>query len=527
MKLGLDTNRPIGDPRRAPRIVHCREEQMTAVQFARRRAALLLVALACSTLAVRPAFAQSMTGSLTGTIVDQTGAIVVGADVTLINEASRDVRRTKSNSEGYFAFAAVPSGTYTVAIETPGFAKYEQKGVGLKVGDSRSLRTIKLDVAGLAEEATVTAVAELAPLNSGEKSATLTSEQILNFSTVGRSAAELLKVLPGLTPVSGGVNNRPNFSGEVIGINGNGEGGQQSAAGNYSANGTRTEALDITVDGAPGADPGCNCATSVNPNPEMVQEFKVLQSNFGAEHAKGPVAMTVVSKQGGREFHGTLYTYLRDYHLNSNEWFANKVGKDRVKNKFLYPGFNVSGPVLIPGTDFNKNRDKVFFFLGYEYFKQALDTGFVKSWVPTAAMRNGDFSQAASYLGPGTGGTYVNSIPAGFPGGIIPPSQIDPGGRALLNVFPQPNANPAVTGGYNYVDNLLVDQNGTQLLGRVDFNVSENTKLFLRYNRQREVQPFVIGLWWRNRESQVPYPSSISAANRSDSATASLTHVFN
>ena len=431
-----------------------------------------------------------------------------------------------------FAFAAVPPASYTVTIETAGFSKYEQKGVVLRVGDSRSLRTVPLKVAGMSEEATVTASVDFAPLNSGEKSATLTSDQILNFSTVGRSAAELLKVLPGMTPVTQGVSNRPGFTGEVIGINGNGEyqgGGNnnQSAIGNYSGNGTRTEALDITVDGAPGADPGCNCATSVNPNPEMVQEFKVLQSNFGAEHAKGPVAMTVVSKQGGREFHGTLYTYLRDYHLNSNEWFANKVGKDRVKNKFLYPGFNVSGPVLVPGTDFNKNRDKVFFFLGYEYFKQALDTGFVKSWVPTAAMRNGDFSQAASYLGPGTGGTYVNSVPAGFPGGMIPPGQIDPGGRALLNVFPQPNANPAVTGGYNYVDNLLVDQNGTQLLGRVDFNVSENTKLFVRYNRQREVQPFVIGLWWRNGARQVPYPSSISAANRSDSATASLTHVFN
>ena len=81
---------------------------MTAVQFARRCVALLLVALACSTLAVRPAFAQSMTGSLTGTIVDQTGAIVVGADVTLINEASRDVRRTKSNSDGYFASPPSP-----------------------------------------------------------------------------------------------------------------------------------------------------------------------------------------------------------------------------------------------------------------------------------------------------------------------------------------------------------------------------------------------------------------------------------
>jgi hypothetical protein len=494
-----------------------------------RRIPLLLVALICLTLAVSNALAQNITGSLSGTVVDPTGAVVVGADVTLTNEASRDVRRTKSNADGYFAFAAVPPGSYSVAIETAGFAKYEQKGVMLRIGDSRSLRTIPLKVAGMTEEATVTASVDLAPLNSGEKSATLTSDQILNFSTVGRSAAELLKILPGMTPVTVGTQNRPGFTGEVIGINGNGEyqgGGNnnQSAIGNYSGNGTRTEALDITVDGAPGADPGCNCATSVNPNPEMVQEFKVLQSNFGAEHAKGPVAMTVVSKQGGRDFHGTLYTYLRDYHLNSNEWFGNKVGSERVKNKFLYPGFNVSGPVLIPGTDFNKNRDKVFFFLGYEYFKQALDTGFVKSWVPTAAMRNGDFSQAASL---GLTGGAVNSVPTGFPGGIIPASQIDPGGRALLNVFPQPNANPATTGGYNYVDNLLVDQNGTQLLGRVDFNVSENTKLFVRYNRQREVQPFVIGLWWRNRTDQVPYPSSISAKNRSDSATASLTHVFN
>jgi Carboxypeptidase regulatory-like domain len=492
------------------------------VQTASRRLAPVAIALAFLALAVSSAFAQNTSGSLTGTVVDPSGAVVVGADITLTNEASRDIRRTKSNADGYFTFAAVPPSTYSVSIETPGFSKYEQKGIALRIGASQSLRTIKLDVAGMAEEATVMATVDLAPLNSGEKSATLTSEQILNFSTVGRSAAELLKVLPGLTPATG-VNNRPNFSGEVIGINGNGEGGQQSAAGNYSANGTRVEALDITVDGAPGADPGCNCATSVNPNSEMVAEFKVLQSNFGAEHAKGPVAMTVVSKQGGRDFHGTLYTYLRDYHLNSNEWFANKVGSERVKNKFLYPGFNVSGPVLIPGTNFNKNRDKVFFFLGYERFQQKLDTGFVKSWVPTDAMRNGDFSQAANL---GLSGGFVNTVP-NFPGGIVPSNLIDPGGRALLNVFPKPNADPSVTGGYNYVDNLVVDQNGTQLLGRVDFNISDNTKMFVRYNRQREVQPFVIGLWWRNGERQVPYPSSISAPNKSDSYTASLTHVFN
>jgi carboxypeptidase family protein len=475
------------------------------------------------------AHAQTVSGSLSGSIVDESGAVIPAADVTLVNEASKDVRHTRSNDDGFFTFAAVPAGTYTVRVEMAGFRKSERTGVQIRIADSRSVGQIKMAVGGLAEEVLVTTQAEIVPLNSGEKSATLSSQQIENISIVGRSAAELLKVLPGLTPVTVGAQNRPGFTGEVIGINGNGEyqgGGNnnQSAIGNFTGNGTRTTALDITIDGAPGMDPGCNCATSVNPNPEMTQEFKVLQSNFGAEHAKGPVAMTVVTKAGGRDFHGTLYTYLRDYHLNSNEWFANKIGSERVKNKFLFPGFNVSGPLLIPGTGFNRNRDKVFFFLGFEYFKQRLDTGFVKSWVPTAAMRNGDFSQAADL---GLTGDDVNHVPEGFPGGVIPPGMIDRGGRTLLNVYPMPNADPAVTGGYNYVDNLLLDQNGTQALARVDINLSDSTKMFLRYNRQREVQPFAIGLWWRNGENQVPYPSGISGKNRSDSATASLTHIFN
>ena len=144
----------------------------------------------------------------------------------------------------------------------------------------------------------------------------------------------------------------------------------------------------------------------------------------GGEHAKGPVAMSVVSKQGGREFHGSVFGYFRDYHLNSNEWFANKVGADRVKNKFIYPGFSVSGPLLIPGTDFNKNRDKVFFFAGFEYFGQKLDTGYVKSWVPTQGMRSGNFNDAPSV---GTG-SYVNRVP-NLPGGIVPGNLVDPGGQ--------------------------------------------------------------------------------------------------
>jgi hypothetical protein len=478
----------------------------------------LIPVLAIVLAVPRIAYAQRFTGELSGTVVDESGAAVPGASVTLTNEASGDQRRSVTNADGFFAFAAVPAGTYTVGIELQGFNKSEIKSIVLRGGDSRSLRTIRLAVAGRTEAVSVTAETPLVPLNSGEKSATLGAEQIENIPIVSSSAAELLRILPGLTPVTQGVTNRPGFTGEVIGINGNGEyqgggGNNQSAIGNFSANGTRTQSLDITLDGAPGADPGCNCATSVNPNTEFVQEFKVLQSNFGAEHAKGPNAMSVVTKAGGREFHGSVFTYFRDFHLNSNEWFANKVGRDRVQNKFIYPGGTLSGPL---------KQDKIFFFVGYEYYRQRLDTGFVKSWVPTSAMRNGDFSNAPQV---GSGG-FVNTVPSGFPGGIIPAGQIDRGGRALLNTLPLPNIDPSISGGFNYVDDLLVDQPNHQLLTRIDFNLSENTKMFLRYNLQRETQPFVIGLWWRNRPDQVPYPSSISAANASDSATVSLTHVF-
>lgn len=465
-----------------------------------------------------PSHAQRITAELSGTVVDDSGAVIPGADVVLRNEGSGDIRRGVTNSGGFFTFSAVPAQTYTLTVSLQGFKSYEVKGVTLRSGDSRAFRQIKLEVSTLAETVTVEAEVALTPLNSGERSATLGAEQIENIPIVSSSSAELLRILPGMTPVTTGVTNRPGFTGEVIGINGNGEyqgggGNNQSAIGNFSANGTRTQSLDITLDGAPGADPGCNCATSVNPNTEMVQEFKVLSSSFSAEYAKGPNAMQVVTKQGGRQFHGSAFTYFRDYHLNSNEWFANKVGKERIQNKFVYPGGTLSGPII---------QDKVFFFVGYEYYKQRLDTGFIKSWVPTAAQRAGDFSNSAAV---GSGG-YVNTIPTGFPGGIVPPSAQDPGGKVLLNVFPQPNADPATTGGFNYVDNLLVDQPNHQFLTRVDFNISDTTKMFVRYNLQRETQPWAIGLWWRNGERQVPYPSTLSAPNRSDSGTISLTHVF-
>ena len=222
------------------------------------------------------------------------------------------------------------------------------------------------------------------------------------------------------------------------------------------------------------------------------------------------------------------YYYLRDYRLNSNDWFLNSISKvdgaeNKPKNKFGYPGFNLGGPLLIPGTDFNKNRDKVFFFTGYEYYRQRLDTGTLRSYVPTEAMRNGDFSNTSSFNT--LGNSFVSTVPNNLVNGVVPASQIDPNGQKLIALFPLPNVDPALAQGFNYAQNVELDQNMHQWLTRVDVNVTENTRVFARYNLQAEEQNFPVGLWWRNA-NQVPYPTEVTAPNRSHSSTASLTHIF-
>src|SRR5204863_1804143 len=130
------------------------------------------------------------------------------------------------------------------------FAKWQRTAVRVSAGDRRTVADIALGASNVAGSVDISASADqIAPVDNGEKSLTLTNKQIQNLSLVGRNATELIKALPGFTPITG-LNNQPGFSGETIGINGNGDGGKQSALGNFSANGTRSDALDIVADGA-------------------------------------------------------------------------------------------------------------------------------------------------------------------------------------------------------------------------------------------------------------------------------------
>lgn len=494
--------------------------------------AALLVLAAMTSL---PGMAQSVFGTLLGTVSDPSQAVVPNAKVAIRNVASGDVRRTVTNQDGFFTFGSIPVGpAYELTVESNGFVGYKATDLTFSGAETKNLN-VTLRVGTTADSVDVVSAVDAVPTVSGEKSSTLTRKELDNFAIVGRNAAEFIKILPGFSIAGTGTENRANFTGETIGINGNGDGGSQSPFnGAFSNNGLPTGSLDITADGAHVSDPGCNCATPVNPNTEFIEEFKVLTSNFSAENSKGPSVVSSVGRSGGKNYHGSAYLSARHYAMNSNDWLNNRFGLAKPQNKYFFPGGTFSGPVKFPFTSFNKNRDKVFFFAGYENFFQTLDTGLIRATVPTAGMRGGNFSDAELRKTEGlVNGSYITASGGGaqrpdsvrYPNGIIPASQIDPTGRALMSLLPTPNVDPNQTGGYNYATQTVFNQNSRQFNTKVDFNISDNTKLFVRYNFQNERQLFPIGLWWRNGQ-QVPYPTPIVGKNRSDSISVGLTKVF-
>lgn len=503
------------------------------------------VVLCALVLSGHLAHAQGIFATLTGVVSDPSGGVVPGAKITLRDSTSGSSRDTTTNGEGYYTFASVPVGTYELTVDAPNFRQFKASDISLGGGEKRNVN-VQLLVGAAGETVQVSAEnMTLAVTDSGEKTFALETEQLENFTQVGSNAAEYIKIVPGFG-IANGTQNKSNYNGQTIGINANGDSGSQSPLNAaYSYNGLPTNSLDITADGAHVSDPGCNCDTPVNPNSDFIQEFKVHTSNFSAEQQKGPIVITSVTKAGGSDFHGSAFFSARNHSLNANDWLANHTGTKQPANAYYYPGGWLGGPVLIPGTGFNKQRNKLFFFTGFEYFYQTLDTGLLRATVPTPAELGGDFSDASVNAEGGLNssgklvtaagiapGLLKNSARDAFGGTTIPMCTgtpngacIDPNMLALAKLYPAPNKDPNTTGGFNYVQSEIFNQNNRQWTVRSDWNVSDNTKVFVRYNYQREIQQFPVGLWWRNGD-QVPYPTPIEGRNRSDSVSGTLTHVF-
>ncbi len=260
------------------------------------------------------------------------------AKIILKDTGSGSERDSVTNGDGYFTFASVPVGTYSLTVEAKGFQTYRADGIALGGAEKRNMN-IGLVVGAASQTVEVNAAeTPLVTTDSAEKSYTLESKELQNLIQVGSDAAEYIKIMPGFA-VQNGTQNKANYTGEVIGINANGDAGSQSPLNNaYSYNGLPSNSLDITADGAHVSDPGCNCDTPVNPNSDFLQEFRVLASNFSAENQKGPIVITSVTKSGGQEFHGSGFFSARNYQLNANDALFNADKSPKPAEQVLLPG---------------------------------------------------------------------------------------------------------------------------------------------------------------------------------------------
>jgi hypothetical protein len=479
-------------------------------------------------------FAQQ-TGSVVGSVLDKTGAVVPRASVTLTNTATKDARHTTSNAEGFFSFIGVVSGDYSVKAESKGFRVAEESGIHVSPGDRRNL-DVSLAVASSDVSVVVEASASAITVDSGDLSSTLNSKQIGDMALTGRDVTELIKTLPGFNQLTGGggMQNKAGYDTTVTSIaSAVGDGITGAGAPN------RQGGTNLTSDGANILDPGCNCNATQTVNPDMVAEVKVTTSAYGADQNSGPVVIAAVGKSGSSEYHGAAYLHYRNAVLNSNDWINKWNGLDRPDDRYYYPGGQIGGP--IPFT-----HKKLVAFGGFEYYNQQFpettSNGILQANVPTMSERQGlfdptlaDNAAACGAMSTGTSGSYrcqkFTTIATGpsTTASVVNEdisSYIAPGSRALMALIPQPNRTPTSGMDYNYVKSLLNTNNGYMFHTRVDYDLSENTKLYVSYNHQHELYGQPIMRWWKAVDT-VASPAGGASSAHSHTLSGNLVHVFN
>jgi len=485
------------------------------------------------------AFAQQSNGTVSGTVRDASGAVIPGATVVLRNEASGTELKTTSNSSGVYVINYVPVATYTLTVSDQGFKKSEQTGIHV-APDVALQEDAILQVGTQVETVEVKSTAvNLIPKSSVGMTPTIGATQIQNTTTAGRDAMELLTLLPGVVGGTG----IPGAPGAGFADFSNGSGFQTAGAGinNFNVNGLRNDQNMVKLDSSNIIDPGANSGFAVEPNMDMIQEFSVKSSGFEASQGGSGIIVDAITKSGGSKYRGEAYWYARNAVFNANDWSNDAAGIAKPNSKFNYPGFNIGGPVRIPGTSFNKNNDKMFFFYALEIQRQLSDPGSQLKVLPTAAMRNGDFSGLLGMVDPTTNKTFcserssvlgmpcvVNDIGTGkpTPGNVLPPNEVTADGQALLNttyILPNPIYNDP-TGNSNYVSHPLYPTNRIENTARVDYNLTQNTRAFVRIAQNSDTEYYPYGLWWG---TGVPRVTPDTGHLSGETATLNVVQVIN
>jgi hypothetical protein len=429
-------------------------------------ALVLLIALAGL-----PVMAQQSTGSIRGVVQDAQGGVIPDAKVTLENQSQGSVTgEAVTNKEGVFIFNGVYPSTYSVSITAPGFKKYTQKDIVLRIGDNLGLPPVVMEIGGLSELVTVEANAQQLETVNATRSSVITGTQLLDLGLQARSFTSLLITATGNT-----------------------------ADTQYNFNGQRNEQVSYSVDGVSLMETGGN---QINANQRVsvdaIGEFKVVTNSQSAEYGRSTGAtLSVVTKSGTRDFHGSGYFFKRGEWMNANSYTNNYNKIARPKTRVMIAGYTFSGPVYIPGV-FNTNKDKLFVFASHEWNR----TRTVRTqslFLPTAAERLGNFSasldpfagKAVTIKDPATGKQFeYNGVK-----NVIPPSLLNDWGKKIMNFYPLPNFQNLSGPSYNdYRIYSSVSPIFDQIY-RVDYNVSQNHRFFARIirNKQYRVSPCGLG----------------------------------
>ncbi len=472
---------------------------------------LCLALLPCSTAA-----AQSVTGSIAGTVTDASGGVLVNATVTLVNEKTGEKRNVNTDADGRFQFAAVQPGVYTVRVEQQGFQTLERRNTTLSANENLALGGLALPVGQVTEVVTTVASGTVVETASSDLTARLTADQISLISTKGRDITSLLRLMPGTS------NND-----DIEGV------GDGFGTDLPNVSGQRGRSAVASVDGLNAGEPSGSNKLSMTINQDAVAEVQVLRDNYGAEYGNnGGALINLVSKGGGKDYRGTAYYFLRNEALNASNFFSNKAGLKRPLYRHNIWGFNGGGPLPLPRSGEGGKRlvrDKAFFFFSLEKPHTITPTDPVFVTVPTALERAGNFSQSFNSNG---AAVVINDPLTGqpFPGNIIPAGRINRSGLALLNYYPLPNANGRTAGGaaYNYVNQLSQDTPKHSYLIRFDFKPSDKDSIYFKAQ------------WWTSDNEGLGtsgWPNGSNGVDRwgisshylytDDGRSANWVHVFN
>lgn len=431
---------------------------------------LLCLALIISSGALSALAQIGSQGQISGFVIDQNGAAVSNATVVVTDKGTGQQRTAQTDSGGYYVVANLNPGTYDVSVEQSGFKKFVQSDVKLDAA-ARQTVDIKLEIGSVSETVTVTESATQIQSSTAQVGRLIEGQQVRDLALNGRNPIFLQMLKAG---VLGGSPNGFNFTPSTGGVN---------------VNGSRADENSILLDGVQQVRTRSAGVTTGVVNVDTVQEIQILTSNYAPEFGRANGGQTLfVTKSGTKEFHGSIYHFLRNDAFDANTWDRNRtpltqavrVAEKPPTIRFNQPGYSIGGPIYIPGK-FNTEKDKLFFFWAQEWtrFREQVT---VRARVPSVALRNGDLRQD---FGPGADGVWGTADdpvkdPAtknadgtggvGFANGLIPASSANPIGKAIVNAFPLPNCINCFPGSNdNYINTGGQGQNTRKDVLRIDF----------------------------------------------------------